>query len=278
MNMKAMSIFFAGIVACMLCNWNFCDGSSKKKVTGFVAASDDESSSSLNIGTTRELFGVEILGESIQRRKKEKGAIVVGVAGGSGSGKTTLAKAIVDALGEDNITYLSHDHYYRDLSHLNISEREKNNFDHPDSLETELMIEHLKQLKSHEAVRIPKYDFNTHSRIGNQELVYPRSIILVEGILIFTDPILLSLFDIKIFVDTDSDIRIIRRIQRDRVDRGRSADHVISQYLQTVRPMHMQFVEPSKRNADIIVPEGLNIVALDILISRLKLSLADVSP
>jgi len=186
-----------------------------------------------------------------------------------------LSKAIVDALGEEKITFLSHDSYYKDLSHLVMAEREKNNFDHPDSLDTELMIEHLKLLKSKQSVNIPKYDFSIHSRLAEEELVHPRKIILVEGILIFSNPELLKLFDIKIFVDTENDIRIIRRIQRDQIERGRSADQIIAQYLETVRPMHLQFVEPSKRNADIIVPEGMNIVALDILISKLQKVLSE---
>lgn len=196
--------------------------------------------------------------------------IVIGVAGGSGSGKTTLASAIVDALGAEHITHISHDSYYKDLSHLLIEERESQNFDHPDALDTQLLSRHLLQLKNKQGVAIPIYDFHIHTRLPSSTVVYPRHIILVEGILIFTDPTLCDLMDIKIFVDTDDDIRLIRRIQRDTVERGRSIDKIMNQYLKTVRPMHLQFVQPSKRNADIIVPFGLNSVALDLVISKLK--------
>lgn len=190
--------------------------------------------------------------------------------GGSGSGKTTLSRAIVDALGSDNITYIAHDSYYKDLSHLSLDDREKQNFDHPNALETDLLIEHLALLKSNKGAYIPTYDFNIHTRLSHSELILPKPIILVEGILIFSDPKLHNLMDIKIFVDTDDDIRLIRRIQRDTIERGRSIEKIIAQYLHTVRPMHLQFVEPSKRAADIIVPSGLNSVALDLVISKLK--------
>lgn len=202
--------------------------------------------------------------------------IVIGVAGGSGSGKTTLSRAIVSALSPENITYISHDSYYKDLSNLSMEQREKHNFDHPNSLETSLLVEHLILLKNKQEAFIPTYDFSTHSRLPATEPLMPRHIILLEGILIFTEPKLLDLIDIKIFVDTDDDIRLIRRMQRDTVERGRTVDKVISQYLTTVRPMHKQFVEPSKRYADIIVPEGLNTVALDLVVSKLKLVLADL--
>jgi len=196
--------------------------------------------------------------------------IVLGIAGGSGSGKTTLAKAIYESLGEMNITFISHDSYYKDLSHLTMKEREKTNFDHPDSLDTDLLVKHLIDLKNGEDVCIPCYDYATHSRKSSGTILPPRSIVLLEGILIFNDPNLYKLIDVKIFVDTDDDIRLIRRIQRDTVERGRTLKGVIAQYINTVRPMHLQFVEPSKRNADIIVPVGLNSVALDLVVSKLK--------
>lgn len=197
--------------------------------------------------------------------------IVIAIAGGSGSGKTTLARAIHKEMGDANVVYVNHDSYYRDISHLSLEERAECNFDHPDSLETSLLVEHIKDLKANKAVRIPKYDYTTHSRVYiDSTEAAPRPIILVEGILILSDPALLDLFDIKIFVDTDDDIRLIRRINRDVAERGRSVQSVVQQYLKTVQPMHQQFVVPSKRNADIIVPEGLNSVALDLVVSKLQ--------
>lgn len=206
----------------------------------------------------------------ISSSSESGGIIVIGIAGGSGSGKTTLAKAIYESIGEENITYISHDSYYRDLSHLKLSQREKQNFDHPDSLETSLLVEHVKILKSGAHCEIPTYDFKTHARRAETQPLIARAVILVEGILIFTDPALYELIDIRLFVDTDDDIRLIRRIQRDTIERGRTLPSVIKQYIDTVRPMHLQFVEPSKRNADIIVPVGLNSVALDLVVSKLK--------
>lgn len=195
---------------------------------------------------------------------------------GTGSGKTTLAKAIYESVGPDNITYISHDAYYKDLAHLSITQREKHNFDHPDSLDTSLLVEHLKLLKSKRGARIPTYDYATHTRCEAVEELFPSPIVLIEGILIFEDIRLVELMDIKIFVDTDDDIRLVRRIQRDTVERGRSIQSIITQYMKTVRPMHSQFVEPSKKNADIIVPTGLNSVALDLVVSKLQ-SIVDSS-
>jgi uridine kinase len=207
-----------------------------------------------------------------------KWPIILGVAGGTGSGKTTLATAIFESLGEENVTYISHDCYYHDLSHLPMSEREQANFDHPDSLDTALLISHLNDLKAGISVSIPTYDYGSHSRKQGMQKAASKPIILVEGILIFTDPELCNLLDIKIFVDTEDDIRLIRRIQRDTVERLRTVDSVIKQYLKTVRPMHREYVEPSKRNADIIVPTGLNSVALDLVVSKLLYALSDLSP
>jgi uridine kinase len=196
--------------------------------------------------------------------------IVIGIAGGSGSGKTTLSKAIYDAIGAENICYISHDSYYKDLSHLTLAERENYNFDHPLALDTPLLISHVKALKEKKTVHIPMYDFSIHTRRNETEILSPKPVILVEGILIFQEAALFEHFDIKIFVDTEDDIRLVRRIRRDTVERGRTIDSVLQQYIKTVRPMHLQFVEPSKRNADIIVPVGLNSVALDLVVSKLK--------
>lgn len=202
-------------------------------------------------------------------------AIVIGIAGGSGSGKTTLSKAVYDELGEESVTFISHDSYYKDLSHLCIEERANNNFDHPDSLDTGLLVEHVEALRAGYAVEVPIYDYSTHSRTKQTEHVLPRPVILVEGILIFSDEALQQLMDIKIFVDTDDDIRLIRRLQRDTVERGRTVESVVNQYIKTVRPMHLEFVEPSKRNAHLIVPVGLNSVALGLLVSHLRTAIEE---
>lgn len=197
--------------------------------------------------------------------------IIIGVAGGTGSGKTTVAMKILERVGAENIAYIPHDAYYRDLSHLPPEERSKVNFDHPDSLETELLIEHLKQLKAGQPVDIPVYDFTTHTRTNRTQRVGPAPVILVEGILVFAEPALRELFDVKLYVDTDADIRLIRRIQRDVRERGRTLESVIQQYLTTVRPMHLEFVEPSKRYADVIIPEGgYNEVAIEMVAARIR--------
>lgn len=190
---------------------------------------------------------------------------------GSGSGKTTVADAIVGVVGRDKIAFLHHDAYYRDLSHLSIEERAKTNFDHPNSLETELLIQHVKDLKANKPALTPIYDFKTHSRTKETETEEPRKVIVVEGILIFSEPELLKLLDVKIFVDTEDDIRFIRRLDRDIRERGRTVESVINQYYETVRPMHKEFVEPSKRNADVIVPEGgYNRIAIDMITSHIR--------
>jgi len=197
--------------------------------------------------------------------------LVIGIAGGTGSGKTTVAQTIVERVGGEHIASLAHDSYYKDLSDLPIAQRVEVNFDHPNSLDTDLLIEQLTQLKEGQPIEVPVYDFKTHSRTNHTVHVESRPIILVEGILIFTEPGLRSLFDIKIFVDTDADIRFIRRLERDISERGRSSASVIHQYLSTVRPMHLEFVEPSKRYADVIVPEGgLNTVAMDMIVARIQ--------
>ena len=197
--------------------------------------------------------------------------IVIGVAGGTGSGKTTVSNEIMKRVGQDRLTYIQHDSYYRDWQDLPPATRDHRNFDHPDSLETDLLVKHLKRLQAGQAVDIPVYDFRTHSRTTLTQRVEPQPVILVEGILIYADKPLRDLIDVKIFVDTDADLRFIRRLQRDMAERGRSMDSVIHQYLETVRPMHLEFVEPSKRYADLIIPEGgFNTVALDIVVARVK--------
>ena len=198
-------------------------------------------------------------------------SLIIGVAGGTGSGKTTVANAIVRRVRAEHLAFVQHDAYYRDQSHLPLSERVHTNYDHPDSLETELLIEHLRQLRAGHSIEMPTYDFAKHTRSSHTQRVEPRPVILVEGILIFVDRALRELFDIKVFVDTDADIRFIRRLRRDIAERGRTVESVIEQYLETVRPMHMEFVEPSKRYADIIIPEGgFNTVALDMLVARVE--------
>ncbi len=200
-----------------------------------------------------------------------KTPLVIGIAGGSGSGKTTVAQTILQRVGPERISFLQHDAYYKDLSGLPPARRAEVNFDHPDSLETGLLIQHIEQLKAGHAVQVPIYDFATHSRTERTFTVKPRGVILVEGILIFAEPELRDRFDIKIFVDTDADIRFIRRLQRDISERGRTTESVVRQYLSTVRPMHLEFVEPSKRYADIIIPEGgHNLTALEMVIARIE--------
>lgn len=197
--------------------------------------------------------------------------VIFSVAGGTGSGKTTVARNILQRIGQQNIAYVPHDAYYIHQSNLSLEERRRTNYDHPDSLETSLMIEHIHQLVSGKAVDIPVYDFTVHLRTTQTTHVEPAPIILVEGILILAEPELRKLFDVKIFVDTDADLRLIRRLQRDMQERGRTFDSVINQYLTTVRPMHMEFVEPSKRFADVIIPQGgRNEVAIDMVAARIR--------
>jgi len=201
--------------------------------------------------------------------------IVIGIAGGTGSGKTTVANVILSRVGARHIAYLPHDAYYKDLHSLPSIQREIVNFDHPNSLDTELLIRHVQQLKQNQAIELPIYDFRTHSRTNQTTRIEPQPVIIVEGILIFADAELRALFDVKIYVDTDADIRFIRRLQRDIEERGRTTNSVIQQYLTTVRPMHLEFVEPSKRYADVVIPEGgLNTVAMDMVVARIESLLA----
>jgi uridine kinase len=195
--------------------------------------------------------------------------LIIGIAGGSGSGKTTLAERIAAHFG-DNVAMLRHDDYYKAQGALSLAERAAINYDHPDAFDTDLLIEHLSALVNGETVEAPIYDYTVHNRSSEIRTVAPRQVILLEGILIFECPALRQLLDIKIFVDTDADVRILRRIARDVKGRGRSLDSVIDQYLTTVKPMHEAFVEPSKKYADIIVPEGgRNAVAFELIIARL---------
>lgn len=201
--------------------------------------------------------------------------IVIGIAGGSGSGKTTLMKNLINRF-QDDVSVLSHDNYYRPFSEFTSEERRKINYDHPDAFETELMVDHLRQLKEGKAIQCPIYDYATDSRTDQTTTVEPRKVILVEGILIFENKELCSQMDIKIFVDTDADVRLCRRIKRDVAKRGRSIESVLTQYLTTVKPMHEQFVEPSKKNADLVVLEGgKNLVALEMIIDRIQRHIDD---
>ncbi len=200
--------------------------------------------------------------------------IVFGVAGGTASGKTTVARAILEAVGASKIAFLPHDAYYRDRGDLPFEERARLNYDHPDSLETKLLVRHIKDLLAGVPVAVPVYDFTNHRRTQDTILVEPAPIILVDGILIFTKRKLRDLMDIKVYVDTDSDVRFIRRLQRDMHERGRSLDSVVQQYLDTVRPMHLKFVEPSKNYADVIIPGGgHNKVAMEMVVARLQMLL-----
>jgi uridine kinase len=201
--------------------------------------------------------------------------IVFGVAGGTASGKTTVAQTILKAVGAEQVAYLPHDAYYKDRPDLPLAERTLVNYDHPNSLETKLLVKHIKQLIAGQPVQMPVYDFTLHRRTEQTVLVEPSPIILVDGILIFTRRKLRELMDIKIYVDTDADVRFVRRMQRDMEERGRSQASVIQQYLETVRPMHLKFVEPSRRYADVIIPHGgQNTVAIEMVVSRLRELLA----
>jgi uridine kinase len=196
--------------------------------------------------------------------------IIIGVAGGTGSGKTTVSQAILRRVGVERIAFIQHDSYYRDQSHRPLAERAGLNYDHPNILESELLVSHLRQLQNGQPVYIPIYDFTTHTRADETRRVEPKRVILVEGILIFVEPALRDMFNVRIWVETDADIRFIRRLRRDITERGRTVDSVIEQYEATVRPMHLEFAEPSKRYADVIIPEGgFNTVAMDMVVARI---------
>ena len=197
--------------------------------------------------------------------------LIVGVAGGSGSGKTTVVNGLVQLLGAYRVSVIQHDSYYRDHPDLSDDERARLNYDHPDVLETPLLAEHLRELLAGQAVEEPVYDFTAHSRTDETRRIDPNPVVIVDGILILAEPELRELMDIRVFVETDSDLRFIRRLLRDTQERGRSVDSVIRQYQETVRPMHLEFVEPSRRHADVIVPFGReNRVAISMLVARLR--------
>jgi len=196
--------------------------------------------------------------------------LCIGVAGGTGSGKTTVANEIVRGVGSERIVTVNQDRYYHDLAHLDANQRIHHNFDHPDAIEESLLVDHVQRLKAGRPADLPIYDFSRHLRTGETERIDPRPVILLEGILILAIPAFRDLLDVKIFVDTDPDLRFIRRLKRDIAERARSVDNVVDQYLTTVRPMHLEFVEPSKRWADVIIPEGgFNKIALDLVISHI---------
>ncbi|MGM9974984.1 MAG: uridine kinase [Clostridiaceae bacterium] len=200
-----------------------------------------------------------------------KKPILIGITGGTGSGKSTVAKEICSKFSEDCIAMIEQDSYYKDQSHLSMEERVKTNYDHPDAFDNELLVSHLKSLLEGKDIEKPIYDFSVHTRKEETVKVEPRDIIILEGILVLSDPEIRKLLDIKIYVDTDADVRIIRRLVRDINERGRTVDSVINQYLTVVRPMHLQFIEPTKRYADLIVPEGgHNKVAIDIISANIK--------
>ena len=197
--------------------------------------------------------------------------VVIGVAGGSGSGKTTVVRRIVESLGPDHVTVLEHDRYYRDRNDLRFEERLSLNYDHPDALETDLLVRHIQDLKAGRSVDVPTYDFARFVRLDATEAIAPRKAIIIEGILIFTDASLRELMDVKVFVDADADTRFIRRLRRDVAERGRTMENVVEQYLSTVKPMHFDFVEPTKRYADLIIPVGgHNTVAIDMMLSLVR--------
>lgn len=202
--------------------------------------------------------------------------MIIGICGGTGSGKTTVANRILESVSASEVAFIQQDSYYRNLKDLPLDYRQAVNFDHPDALDNELLVHHVKKLKAGGSVELPLYDFKTHTRLNETVLIEPKPIVIIEGILIFIDPRLLEQMDIKVFVDTPDDIRFIRRLRRDIAERGRTIDSVIEQYLGTVRPMHMQFVEPSKRYADVIIPEGgHNLVSIDLISGKIRERLAN---
>ena len=202
-------------------------------------------------------------------------SLIIGICGGTGSGKTTVANRLLESTSAHEVVFIQQDSYYRNLTDLPLDYRHIANFDHPDALDNDLLVNHVRRLKAGEAIDLPLYDFKTHTRLVETRHVEPKPIVIVEGILIYADPRLLEQMDIKVFVDTPDDIRFIRRLRRDIAERGRTVESVIEQYTATVRPMHMQFVEPSKRHADVIIPEGgHNLVSIDLLSGKIRERLA----
>jgi uridine kinase len=197
--------------------------------------------------------------------------MIIGICGGTGSGKTTIARKIMEAVKGESVILIEQDSYYRNLEDMPLDARRQTNFDHPDSIDSEMLVNHLKRLKDGQFVEMPVYDFKTHTRQRETEHIEPKSVVIVEGILIFSEPRILNLLDVKVFVDTPDDIRFIRRLQRDIVERGRTVESVIAQYYATVRPMHFEFVEPSKRNADLIIPESANTeIGIEFICSKIR--------
>ena len=202
-------------------------------------------------------------------------SLIIGICGGTGSGKTTVANRLLESTSAHEVVFIQQDSYYRNLTDLPLDYRHIANFDHPDALDNDLLVNHVRRLRAGEAIDLPLYDFKTHTRMTETRHVEPKPIVIVEGILIYADPRLLEQMDIKVFVDTPDDIRFIRRLRRDIAERGRTVESVIEQYTATVRPMHMQFVEPSKRHADVIIPEGgHNLVSIDLLSGKIRERLA----
>lgn len=197
--------------------------------------------------------------------------MIIGISGGTGSGKTTVAESILKSVNAHDVVFIQQDSYYRNLKDLPLDFRQTANFDHPDALDNDLLVHHVRKLRAGHTVELPLYDFKAHMRLSETVLIEPKPIVIIEGILIFSDPRLLEQMDIKVFVDTPDDIRFIRRLRRDVAERGRTVESVIEQYLVTVRPMHMQFVEPSKRYADVIIPEGgHNLVSIDLISGKIR--------
>lgn len=197
--------------------------------------------------------------------------MIIGICGGTGSGKTTIAKKIVDSVGARNVNLIEQDSYYRNLADMPLDERRQANFDHPDAVDNDLLINHLKRLIDGYPVEVPKYDFASHTRLADSDKLKPRKVTIVEGILIFSEPRLLEFLDLKVFVDTPDDIRLVRRIRRDMEERGRTLKQTLEQYEKTIRPMHYEFVEPSKRQADIIIPEGTQIgITIELLCGLIR--------
>ncbi len=197
--------------------------------------------------------------------------MIIGICGGTGSGKTTIARKIVEAVGRERVVLVEQDSYYRNLADMPLDERHQANFDHPDSIDSDMLVGHLMRLKQGLTVEMPLYDFKSHTRSDQIEIIPPKPVVIVEGILIFAEPRVLDLLDMRVFVDTPDDIRFIRRLRRDIAERGRTVDSVIDQYYRTVRPMHFEFVEPSKRHADIILPEGSNTgISVELLCSLVR--------
>lgn len=197
--------------------------------------------------------------------------MIIGICGGTGSGKTTLARRIIESVGRDNVILVEQDSYYRNLADMPLDERRQANFDHPDSIDSEMLMNHLKRLRLGQSIEMPVYDFKTHTRSDQFDFIEPKPVVLVEGILIFAETRVLDLLDVRVFVDTPDDIRFIRRLQRDINERGRTVESVIAQYFATVRPMHYEFVESSKRHADIIIPEGAKTeIGIEFICSKIR--------